>query len=124
MRWKDNIRIDWEESVYTCDRWTELTVAGFDLTTTSALVYWLVDWLVYQINIARGPGVDPGRCRKKNKTTGVTVEQSHECMFYLNVVAYTDCQGKLKEPRLICINMINLQNMERRPDLCAHDDAA
>jgi hypothetical protein len=86
---------------------------------------WLVDWLVYQINNERGPGFDIGRCLKKNKTTGVTAEQSHEytSMFYLNIVAYTDCQEKLKEQRHIYINVINLQNMERSPNLRAPDDA-
>jgi hypothetical protein len=59
-----------------------MTVAGFDLITTSGLVYWLVDWIVYQINIDRGSSFDPGRCLKKNKTTGVTVEQSHECVIF------------------------------------------
>jgi hypothetical protein len=98
----------------------EIIMAGFDLAATSALV----DWLVYQINIKRGPSFDPDRCLKKSKTTGVTVEQSYECMFYLDVVAYTDSQEKLKEPSHIYINIINLQDMESSPNLCASDDTA
>jgi hypothetical protein len=58
------------ESVRECDRWMELVVAGLVLTTTSALVYWLVDWLVYKINVERGTGFDPGHCLKKNKLPG------------------------------------------------------